>query len=72
MVMETNNPIVNWSNNIVFDGSKTLYFFIRLNWFDCKRANYAVVFSLVNKLRATKLKLKLTATTFTKIAFPPN
>jgi len=45
-------------------------FFIRLNWFDCKKANYAVVFSLVSTIRATKLKVKLTATTFTKITFP--
>jgi len=27
MVMETNNTIVNWSNNIVFGGSQTLYCF---------------------------------------------
>ena len=45
-------------------------FFIRLNWFDCKNANCAVVFSLVSTIRATKLKLKLTSTTFTKIASP--
>jgi len=68
--MKTNNVIANWSNNIVFDGSQTQYFFIRLNWFDCKKANYAVVFSLVSTIHATKLKPKLTATTFTKIAFP--
>jgi len=37
-----------------------------------QKANYAVVFSLVSTIRATKLKLKLTATTFTKIASPPN
>jgi len=49
---------------------KHYIFFMRLNWFDCKRANYAVVFSLVNTLRATKLILKLTAITFTKIALP--
>ena len=30
--------------------------FIRLNWFDCKKANHAVVFSLVSAIRATKLK----------------
>jgi len=35
-----------------------------------QKANYAVVFSLVSSIRATKLKLKLTATTFTKIASP--
>ena len=35
--MKTNNAIVNWSNNIVFDGSQTPYFFIRLNRFDCKK-----------------------------------
>jgi len=33
-----------------------------------QKANYAVVFSLVSTTRATKLKLKLTATTFTKVA----
>jgi len=27
--MKTNNAIVNWCNNIVFDGSQTRYFFIR-------------------------------------------
>ena len=27
--MKTNNAIVNWSNNIVFDGSQTQYFFKR-------------------------------------------
>ena len=27
MVMKTNNAIVNWSNNIVFDGSQARYFF---------------------------------------------
>jgi len=26
-----------WSNKIVFDGSQTRYFFIRLKWFDCKK-----------------------------------
>jgi len=35
-----------------------------------QKANYAVVFSLVRAICATKLKLKLTATTFTKIASP--
>jgi len=35
-----------------------------------QKANYAVVFSLVSTIRATKLKLKLAATTFTKIASP--
>jgi len=35
-----------------------------------QKANYAVVFSLVSTTRATKLKLKLTVTTFTKIASP--
>ena len=59
--MKTNNAIVNWSNNIVFDGSQTRYFFIRLNWFDCKK-QITQLFS-VSTIRATKLKLKLTATT---------
>jgi len=63
MVMETSNAMIHWSNNIVFDGSQPLYFFIKLNWFYCKRANYAV-FSFLKTLRAAKLKLKLTATTF--------
>jgi len=40
MVMKVNNAIVNWRNNIVFDGSQTRYFFIRLNWFDC---NYRIM-----------------------------
>jgi len=35
-----------------------------------QKANYAIVFSLVNTIRATKLKLKLTATTFTEVASP--
>jgi len=35
-----------------------------------QKAYYAVVFSLVSTIRATKLALKLTATTFTKIASP--
>jgi len=66
--MKTNNAIVNWSNNIVFDGSQTRNFFIRLNWFDCKK-RIMQLFS-VSTIRATKLKLKLTATTSTKIASP--
>jgi len=35
-----------------------------------QKANYAVVFSLVSAIPATKLKLKLTATNFTKRASP--
>jgi len=70
MVMTTNNAIVDWSNNIVFDGSQTRYFFHKTKLVQLKKANYAVVFSLVSTIRATKLKLKLIATTFTKIAFP--
>jgi len=68
--MKTNNAIVNWSNNIVFDGSQTQYFFHKTKLVRLQKANYAVVFSLVSAIRATKLKLKLTLTTFTKIASP--
>ena len=67
-VMKTNNAIVNWSNNIVFDGSQTRNFFHKTKLVRLQKVNYAVVFSLVSTIRATKLKLKLTATTFTKIA----
>jgi len=49
---------------------KRKFIFIRLICFDCKKADYVDDFSLVSTIRATKLKLKLTATTFTKIAFP--
>jgi len=35
-----------------------------------QKANYAVVFGLVSTICATKLKLKLTVTTFTKIRSP--
>jgi len=35
-----------------------------------QKANYAVVFSLVSTIHAAKLELKLTATTYTKIASP--
>jgi len=66
--MKTNSAIVNWSKNIVTDGSQTRYFFIRLNWFDWKKRIMQLF--LVSIIRATKLKLKLTATTFTKIASP--
>jgi len=68
--MKTNNAIVNWSNNIVFDGSQTRYFFHETKLVRLQKANYAVVFSLGSTIHATKLKLKRTATTFTKIAFP--
>ena len=70
MVIKTNNAIVNWINNIVFDGSQTRYFFHKTILVRLQKANYAVVFSLVSAIRATELKLKLTATTFTKIASP--
>jgi len=70
--MKTNNATVSWSNNIVFDGSQTRCFFHKTKLVRLQKANYAVVFSLVSTIRATKLKLKLTATTFTKIASPPN
>jgi len=69
MVMKTNNAVVNWSNNIVFDGSQTRYFFHKTKLVRLQKANYAV-FGLVCTIRATKLKVKLTATTFTKIASP--
>jgi len=68
--MKTNNAIVNWGNNIVFDGSQTRYCFQKTKLVRLQKANYAVVFNLVSAIRATKLKLKLTATTFTKIASP--
>jgi len=68
--MKTNNAIVNLSNNIVFDGSQTRYFFHKTKLVRLQKASYAVVFSLVSTFRATNLKLKLTATTFTKIASP--
>jgi len=70
MVMKTNNAIVNWSNNIVFDGSQTRYFLHKTKLVRLQTANYAVVFSSVSTIRATKLKLKLPAATFTKIASP--
>ena len=69
MVMKTDSAVVNWSNNIVFDGSQTI-FFQKTELVRLQKANYAVVFNLVSTSRATKLKLKLTATTFTKIASP--
>jgi len=65
--MKINNAIVNWSNIIVFDSSQTRYFCHKTKLVRLQKANYAVVFSLVSTIRATKLKLKLTATTFTKI-----
>ena len=65
--MKTNNAIVNWSNNIVFDSSQTRYFFHKNK---LVRLQKRIVFSLVSSIRATELKLKLTATTFTKIASP--
>jgi len=68
--MKTNNAIVNWSSNIVFDGSQTRYFFHKIELIRLQKANYAVVFNLVSTIGATKLKLRLTATTFTKIASP--
>jgi len=68
--MKTNNAVVNWSNNIVFDGAQTRYFFRKTKLFRLQKANHAVVFSLVSTIHATKLKLKLTVTTFTKIASP--
>jgi len=68
MVIKTNNAIVNWSINIVFDGSQTGYYFHKTKLIRLQKANYAVVFGLVSTIRATKLKFKLTATTFTKIA----
>jgi len=68
--MKRNNAIVNWSNNIVFDGFQTRYFFHKTKLIRLQKANYAVVFSLASTIRATKLKLKLTATTFTTIESP--
>ena len=55
---------------MVFDGSQARYFFHKTKLVRLQKANYAVVFSLVGTVRATNLKLKLTATTFTKIASP--
>ena len=66
--MKTKCAVVNWSNNIVFDGSQTRYCFIRLNRFDCKKR--IMQLCLVSTIRATKLKLKPTPTTFTKITSP--
>ena len=57
--MKTNYVIVNWSNDIVFDGSQTRYFFHKTKLVRLQRANYAVVFSLVSTIHATKLKPKL-------------
>jgi len=31
MALQTNNAIVDWSNNIVFDGYQTRYFFHKTN-----------------------------------------
>jgi len=59
MVMKANNAIVNWSNDIVFDGSQTRYVFHKTKLVRLQKANYAVVFSLVSTIRATKLKPKL-------------
>ena len=70
MVMKTNNATVDWSNNIVFDGSQSRNFFHKTKLVRLQEANYAVVFSLVSTSRATKLKPKLTAITFTTIASP--
>ena len=70
MIVKTNNAIVNWDNNIVFDGSQTRYFFHKTKLVRLQIANYAVVFSLVSTVRATKLKLKLTAPTYKDGVFP--
>jgi len=67
--MKTNNALVNWSKNILFDGSQTRYFFHKTKLVRSQKANYAV-FSLVSTIRAAKLELKLAATIFTKIASP--
>jgi len=61
--MKTNNAIINRSNNIVFDGSQTRYFFHKTKLIRLQKA-------ILQLFRATKLKLKLTATTFTTIASP--
>jgi len=70
MVLKTNNAIVKWSNNFVFDGSQTRYVFHKSKLVQLQKANYAVVFSLVSIIRATNFKPKLTATTFIKMASP--
>jgi len=70
MVMKTHNAIDNWSNNIVFGCSRTQYVFHKTKLVWLQNANHAVVFGLVSTIRATKLKLKLTATTFTMIGSP--
>ena len=67
--MKTNNAIV-WRNNIGFDGSQTRYLFHKTTLVRLQKANYAVVFNLVSTIRATNLKLKLTATNFAMIASP--
>jgi len=45
--MKTNNAFVNYSNNIVSDGSKTRYSFHKTKLVRLQKANYAVVCSLV-------------------------
>ena len=55
---------------MVFDDSQTRYIFHKTKLVRMQKANCAVVFSLVSTIRATKLKLKLTVTTFTKRASP--
>jgi len=57
MAMKTNNAIVSWSNNIVFDGCQTRYYFQKTKLVRLQKANYAVVFNLVSTIRATKLIL---------------
>jgi len=45
-------------------------FFIRLKSSDVKKGNHVAVLSLVSTILGTKLKVKIRATTLTKIAFP--
>jgi len=68
--MKTNNAIVNWGNNIIFDGSQIRYFFHKTILVRLQKGNHVVVFSLVSTISAAKLELKFTANTFTKIASP--
>jgi len=53
--MKTTSAVVNWSNNIVFDGSQTRMFFHKTKLVRLQKANYAIAFNLVSTIRATKL-----------------
>ena len=44
MAMKTNNAIVNWGNNIIFDGSQIRYFFHKTILVRLQKANHVVVY----------------------------